>query len=80
MSKGPECKLRAFCWRLVFRRAVLRPDRLRLPLTDISPGAPEKLVALALEFFLRGFETCNARGDFFALLCKAFLSFRQGHD
>jgi hypothetical protein len=52
---------------------------LLLRLTDISPGAPKKLVTLALKFFLRGFEACNARGDLFALLCKAFLSFRQGH-
>jgi hypothetical protein len=49
-------------------------------LADGSPGPPKELIALALEFFLCGFETCNARGDLRAFLRKAFLSLSQGHD
>jgi hypothetical protein len=52
---------------------------LRFRLVDVLPGPPKELVALALEFFLRGFEFRNARFDFLALTLKALLSFRRDH-
>ena len=35
--------------------------------------------ALALEFFLRGFEICDARRDFFPLPSEAILRFGHAH-
>ena len=52
---------------------------MRLCLMNVAPGALKKLLALALEFFLRGSEACNARRNFFALFGKAFLSLLRGH-
>jgi len=46
---------------------------------NVAPGALKKLLALALEFFLRGSKACNARRNFFALFGKAFLSLLRGH-
>jgi hypothetical protein len=52
---------------------------LRFCLVNVSPGSPKELLALALEFFLRGFEFRDARFDFLALPRKAVLSFRRDH-
>ena len=39
----------------------------------------EIFLALALEFFLRGFEVCHAYGDFFPLPSEAILRFGHAH-
>jgi hypothetical protein len=45
----------------------------------VSPGPTNEFVALALEFFLRGFEFRNTRFDLLALTHEAVLSFRYDH-
>jgi hypothetical protein len=62
------------------KRLPSRPERFRFRFfADISPSALKKLVALALEFFLRGLEARNARCDLFALPRQTILSLRDDH-
>ena len=67
-------------WRL--ETLPIIPEKFGLKPIEASKerfAALKKLLALALEFFLRGLEARNVRCDLFALPCQTSLSLRDDH-